>query len=213
MLDFTEIIRSSGALVGLVLIGTIIFAESGLLVGFFLPGDTLLFPAGFFAAQGILPLPYLMAVVILCAIAGYEAGYRIGEHVGPRLFTKKDGILFRQEYVAKSEGFYEKHGGKTMLIGRFIPIIRTIAPVLAGVGSMPKKQFTTYNVLGAVLWGPGVILLGYVLGSRFPGLNIDKYIVPAILLAMAFTFAPTIWHIFSDPKTRALIKQRLRRRR
>ncbi len=211
MFDFVNVIETSSAIIALLFIGLIIFAESGLLVGFFLPGDTLLFPAGFFAAQGKLPLGLLILTVIICAIIGYDTGYRIGKRIGPRLFTKEDGIIFRQEYVMQAEEFYEKHGGKTMLMARFVPIVRTLAPVVAGVGSMDKKTFWFYNVMGAAVWGTGVILLGYWLGSKIP--NIDRYILPVILAATLITLTPTVLHIMRDPKIRARLWRKISRKK
>lgn len=189
MPSVADIIESGG----LLLIGAIIFAESGLLLGFFLPGDTLLFTAGFFAAQGKLPLGWLLLTVIVAAFAGYEAGYHLGQKFGKRLFKKKEGIIFRQEYLEKSQNFYEKHGRKTVMISRFVPIVRTFAAIVAGIGDMPKVKFTIYNIAGAAVWTISVTLLGYVFGSRVP--NIDKYLLPVILLAMALSFGPSLWHL------------------
>lgn len=189
MLDVHNIIESGG----LLLITAIVFAESGLLLGFFLPGDTLLFSAGFFAAQGKLPLSWLLLLVVVAAIAGYYMGYHIGRRFGPRLFKKPNGVLFRQEYLTRSQEFYKKHGGKTIFLSRFVPIVRTFAPVVAGMGSMEIKRFNMFNVLGALVWGGGVTLLGYWLGSRIP--NVDRYLLPVILLAMAVSFGPTLYHL------------------
>ncbi len=189
MLNVTGLIESGG----LLLIGAIIFAESGLLAGFFLPGDTLLFTAGFFAAQGKLPLPELLLVVIVAAIAGYYAGYHIGHKFGKRLFKKEEGLFFRREYLERSEIFYEKHGGKTVMLSRFVPIVRTFAPVVAGMGNMSLTRFNFFNFVGALVWGGGVTLLGYWFGSKIP--NIDHYLLPIILAAMAISFGPTLWHL------------------
>lgn len=197
MLSVEHIIESGG----LLLIGFIIFAESGLLVGFFLPGDTLLFTAGFFAAQGKLPLGWLILTVIGAAIVGDNVGYTIGNRTGPKIFRKKDGLLFRQEYVVQAEKFYEKHGGKTILFARFVPIIRTFAPLVAGVGKMPRKRFILFDLAGASMWGAGVTLLGVWLGSKIP--NIDKYLLPIILMAMLISFGPSLYHLIKDPKIRA----------
>lgn len=196
MLDVTKIIESGGLLV----VALIIFAESGLLAGFFLPGDTLLFSAGFFAAQGKLPLFWLLFLVLIAAIAGYEVGYRIGSRFGRKLFHKPNGLLFRQEYLEKSEIFYEKHGGKTVMLSRFVPVIRTFAPIVAGIGRMPKGRFLIFNAAGALVWGGGVVLLGNFLGSRVP--NIDKYLLPAVLLAMALTFGPMVYHLVKQLLTK-----------
>jgi len=186
---------------GLLLITVIIFAESGLLVGFFLPGDTLLFTAGFFAAQHKLPLGWLLILILLAAIAGYESGYYIGRRFGKRLFSKKDGLIFRQEYLRSSEEFYKKHGGKTVLLSRFVPVVRTFAPIVAGIGNMPQKKFTTYNVVGGAVWTLGVTLLGFWLGHRIP--NIDHYLLPVILLATELSRRPTgrTLYILDEPTT------------
>lgn len=195
MFDIAHLIQSGG----LLLIGAIIFAESGLLA-VFLPGDTLLFTAGFFAAQGKLPLHILLIVVMIAAIAGYEVGYHIGHKFGKKLFRKKDGLFFRHEYIEKSELFYEKHGRKTVMLSRFVPVIRTFAPIVAGIGKMPRRKFTLYNVLGGTVWGAGITILGYNLGNRIP--NIDHYLLPVILVAMSLSFGPTLYHILKDPEVR-----------
>lgn len=206
MLNVESIIQNGG----LFLIGAIIFAESGLLVGFFLPGDTLLFSAGFFASQGKLPIAGLLAVVILAAVVGDNVGYTIGKRAGRRLFKKQDGILFRQEYVQRAEEFYKKHGGKTIIIARFIPVVRTFAPVVAGIGSMSRKRFMLYNIVGGTLWGAGVSLLGYALGSRIH--NIDRYLLPVMGLAVAISFAPALYHIIGDQETRQKLIAKLKRK-
>ncbi len=195
-INIEQIIQSGG----LILVGLIIFAETGLLLGFFLPGDTLLFTAGFFAAQHKLPLGWLLVVVVASAIIGDNVGYTIGSTAGPRIFKKKDGLLFRQEYIEQAEKFYDRHGGKTMLFARFVPILRTFAPLVAGIGKMPRKRFIGYDLVGASIWGVGVTLLGAVLGSRVP--NIDKYLLPIIVAAMLFSFSPTIYHLAKDDKIR-----------
>jgi membrane-associated protein len=192
---------------GLLMVGAIVFAESGLLVGFFLPGDTLLFTAGFFASQGKLPLVLLLIVTVLAAIIGDNVGYSIGKRAGKKIFTKKDGIFFRADYITRAEEFYTKHGGKTITLARFVPVIRTFAPVVAGVGGMDRKKFTLYNIAGATAWGVGVTMAGYLLGSRIPG--IDKYLMPVIAAAMLFTFGPAVYHVLKDPLTRQRLWQKL----
>lgn len=149
----------------------------------------------------------LIVVVVGCAIAGDSVGYSIGRRTGHRIFRKPDGLFFRQEYIGKAEQFYQDHGGKTIILARFIPIIRTFAPLVAGVGKMRYRRFLAFNVVGATIWGAGVILLGHWLGSRIP--NIDKYLLPAVLLASVFTFSPMIYHIASDKRLRKGIWLRL----
>ena len=194
---------------GILLVAGIIFAETGLLAGFFLPGDTLLFTAGFFAAQGKLPLGWLLLAVVAAAAIGDNLGYTIGKHGGPRVFKKEDGILFREEYVERSEAFYKKHGGKTVMFARFVPIVRTFSPVVAGVGHMPRKKFVIFSLIGSLCWAGGVTMLGSWLGSKIP--NIDHYLLPVIGLAVFISTAPTVWHIVGDAETRQKIMQKFKR--
>lgn len=193
---------------GLALIAFIVFAESGLLFGFFFPGDSLLFLAGTLAAQGQFSILAAVSVIVVSAILGGNVGYIIGSKAGPKLFKKKDGILFRHEYIERSEKFYEKHGGKTIILARFIPVIRTFVPVVAGMGKMNKKRFTLYNILGSGIWGIGVTTLGYYLGQRIT--NIERYVVPVVILIVFLSFGPAVYHILSNPKSRALVASKLR---
>lgn len=194
-LNVTDWISNAGSVLGLVIIGAIIFSESGLMVGFFLPGDTLLFTAGFFAATGKLPLAGVILVIALCAMAGDNTGYEIGKRAGPRLFKKKDGLVFRQEYLQRAEQFYEKHGGKTVLFARFIPIVRSFAPVVAGIGRMPRRRFVLYDIAGASIWTVGLVLAGYWLGNLIDPKVLERYLVLAIIAAMSLSFGPTLYHL------------------
>ena len=191
---------------GLLLIGAIVFAESGLLVGFFLPGDTLLLSAGIFAAQGKLPLIPLLLTIVVAAFIGDNTGYTIGKHTGPRLFKKEEGILFHKKHIQRAEVFYEKHGGKTIILARFIPIVRTFAPVVAGIGKMPRKRFVLFDIFGVLFWGVSVTMIGYWFGSKIP--NIDKVILPTILIVSAITFLPAFYHVFKEKETRIIIKNK-----
>jgi membrane-associated protein len=191
---------------GLWLIALIIFTESGLLVGFFLPGDTLLIAAGVLASQGALPIEWTIITIATAAIIGDNVGYTIGQYSGKRLFHKSDGILFRKEYVERSQAFYEKHGGKTIILARFIPIVRTFAPMVAGIGKMDRRKFFAYNVTGAILWSTSVTLLGYWIGSRIPG--IGDYLEYAIIGVVTLSFLPAVYHIVKDPKARQMIAQK-----
>src|ERR1700754_2440485 len=146
-LDVNQIIQTGGLLAILL----IIFAETGLLLGFFLPGDTLLIAAGIFASQDKLPLGWLLILTPLAAILGYQVAYKIGERAGPKLFHRDDGVLFRSEYIKRTEDFINRHGGKAILLARFVVVVRTVIPLLAGMGKMSKKKFLFYNVLGSVL--------------------------------------------------------------
>ena len=168
----------------------IIFAESGLLVGFFLPGDSLLFTAGLLASQGVLTLPVILVGCFLAAVAGDQVGYMFGAKVGPALFKRPDSRLFRQSHVEKAHKYFEKQGPKTVVLARFIPLVRTFTPVLAGVARMPYRTFVTFNVIGGFLWAIGVTTLGYVLGETIP--NIDRYLLPAVGVILVLSFIPII---------------------
>lgn len=193
---------------GLLLVAAIVFAESGLLVGFFLPGDTLLLSAGVFAAQGKLPIVGLIITVVIAAVLGDNVGYSIGRRTGKRIFRKRDGIFFRSEHIDRAEAFYEKHGGKTIILARFVPVVRTFAPVVAGVGKMPRRKFMLYNVFGGLFWGSGITLLGYAFGSRIP--NIDRYILPVIATVTLLTFGPAMYHLLKDKDTRTKLAAKIR---
>jgi membrane-associated protein len=187
---------------GIFVIAAVIFAESGLLIGFFLPGDTLLFSAGLIAAsQGDINLTVLILVTSLAAIIGDNVGYSIGRRAGPRIFKKEDGILFHQEHLRRAEAFYEKHGGKTITIARFVPMVRTFAPVVAGAGKMPRRRFMMYNITGGVFWCASMILLGYWLGSKIPGL--DHYIEYVLIGVVVISLLAAFGHLLRDAKTRA----------
>lgn len=187
-IELTELLASGGLLV----IALILFAETGLLIGFFLPGDTLLLAAGILAAAGTFSLATLLPVIIISTILGNIVGYEIGHRAGPRLFKKKDSKIFRHEYLERAEIFYEKHGGKTILFARFIPIIRTFAPIVAGIGNMDKKLFNFYNVVGGFVWGIGVTMIGYFFGQKIP--NLDHYILPVILAVVVISFLSPFVH-------------------
>lgn len=189
-------------------IALIVFAESGLLFGFFFPGDTLLLTAGFFAAQGHLPIETLVGVIVIAAILGDNVGYLTGKHLGPRVFKRRNGLFFRQEYVDRAQKFYDKHGGKTIIIARFFPAIRTFAPIVAGVGKMSWPYFAAYNVVGAVLWGVSITMAGYYIGTNFP--SIDHYLLWAILIIGHIFMFIILYHLFKNPKVRAKLRKSLR---
>lgn len=194
---------------GLALIAFMVFAESGLLFGIVFPGDTLLFAAGFIAAQGQFGIQTLITVIVISSILGGQAGYHIGQRYGPKVLRKKDGIFFRHEYIEKSEKFYKKHGGKTIMFARFVPVVRTFAPVVAGVGKMDIRKFIIFNIIGSAVWGISVTLAGYYLGSKIPGLA-DK-IELVFLLAIPFIFGPPLYHLSRDPIARKQILSKLKR--
>lgn len=201
MFDVTNILQTGGLLV----LFLIIFAESGMMVGFFFPGDTLLFSAGILAAAGKLSLPEVLIVIAAAAILGDNVGYLIGKHLGPKLF-KKDSLVFRHDYIMRAEKFYEKHGSKTMLVAHFVPIVRTFAPVTAGAGKMNHKQFIVFDAIGCIAWTLALVLLGYFVGSRIPG--IEKYIEPVLIIVILAVLAPTLYHMFKDPQLRAKLLRR-----
>lgn len=195
--QFVEFITNPKALIatfGLVGIITIVFLETGFFFGFFFPGDSLLFTAGLLASQGYLSLPLLLVGVFLASVAGDSVGYSFGKRVGPTLFTKDDSLLFKKENIAKAQHFYEKYGRRTIVLARFMPIIRTFAPIVAGIGSMPYKTFLSYNLIGGFVWTFGVIGLGYVFGTVIP--DPDKYLLPAIVLIVILSAAPALREIF-----------------
>lgn len=187
-IELSELLSSGGLLV----IALILFAETGLLIGFFLPGDTLLLAAGILAAAGTFSLWTLLPVIVISTILGNVVGYQIGKHAGPRLFKKEDGFLFRKEYIDKAEKFYEAHGSKTIFLARFIPIIRTFAPIVAGIAKMDQRVFTFYNITGGIFWGVSVTLLGYFFGTKIP--HLDHYILPIILAVMVLSIASPLVH-------------------
>jgi membrane-associated protein len=172
---------------------TIVFAESGLLIGFFLPGDSLLFTAGLLASQGVLNFPVVVVGCFLAAVTGDQVGYAFGARVGPALFRRPDSRVFKQEYVERARRFFERYGAKTVVLARFVPVVRTFAPILAGVGTMPYRVFVTFNVIGALLWAVGVTTLGYVLGESIP--NIDQYLLPIIMGIIALSLLPIVVEI------------------
>jgi membrane-associated protein len=196
---------------GVTALALTIFAETGLLAGFFLPGDTLLFAAGFLASQHQLDLSITLVALTLAAIVGNMVGYEIGRRNGRKLFNKPDAVLFSKENIDKAQTFFNDHGGKTIILARFVPIVRTLSSPLAGMAHMPYWKFMLYNVIGALLWVPIVTLVGYWVGLKIgEHINIDKYILPIAALAMVFTFGGSFLHLLRDPASRAKILQKLR---
>lgn len=171
----------------------IVFAESGLLVGFFLPGDSLLFAAGLLASRGHLNFPLILVGCFVAAVLGDQVGYMFGHRVGPALFRRPNSRFFHRRHLEKAQRYFEKEGPKTIVLARFIPIVRTFAPVVAGVANMPYRTFVTYNVVGGLLWAVGVTSLGYVLGETIP--DIDKYLLPAVAVIIALSLVPIVREI------------------
>jgi membrane-associated protein len=176
----------------------IIFAESGLLIGFFLPGDSLLFTAGFVASQKLLNIWVLIFGAFVCAVFGDNVGYFTGHKFGRKLFDKEDSWLFHKNHVVKTQAFYEKNGKKTIVLARFIPIIRTFAPIVAGIGSMHYRTFMSYNVIGGFVWTFGITMLGFFLGNSLPPEKVDKYLLPIIGLIIIVSLLPSIIHVIKE---------------
>ncbi|HYG83563.1 MAG TPA: VTT domain-containing protein [Verrucomicrobiae bacterium] len=196
---------------GVLGVAAIVFAESGLLIGFFLPGDSLLFTAGFLAHEGVLNINIhaLVAILFVAAALGDSVGYTFGKRVGPKIFRRPDSLLFKKENVEKAAEFYEKHGPKTIVIARFIPVVRTFAPIVAGISKMNYKQFLLFNLVGALLWAVGLTYLGYYAGAWFEsqGLEVDHYLLPIIALIILISVLPPIIHILKDASRRKAIVQ------
>lgn len=175
---------------GLLGVFAIVFAESGLFFGFFLPGDSLLFTAGLVASQGHFNVILLWLGCMVCAILGDSVGYAFGKKVGPRIFFREDSFFFHKKHIDRTRVFYEKHGKKTIILARFVPIVRTFAPILAGVGRMEYHTFLSYNIIGGALWSTLLIFLGYGLGTLIP--SIDRYLLPIVLLIIILSFLPIV---------------------
>ncbi len=195
---FRAWIEQVGPIVGHLAIWAIIFAESGLLIGFFLPGDSLLFTAGFLASAQVLNLPVLVLGCFVCAVLGDSVGYLTGNRFGRRLFQKEDSWLFHKKHLVTAQRFYEKHGGKAIVLARFVPIVRTFAPIVAGIGAMRYRTFLSFNVIGGLIWTFGVTLLGYSLGALIP--DVDKYLLPIILVIIVVSLLPSIFHLYQEHK-------------
>ena len=200
-LDLIKIIESIGYL-GLF---AIIFAESGLFVGFFLPGDSILFTAGFLASQGFFNILLLTPMTFVAAVAGDNVGYAFGKKVGPKLFKREDSIFFHKKHLIRAKSFYDKHGGKTITIARFLPVVRTFAPIVGGIGQMPYKKFLMYNLLGGFLWAVCIPFAGYFLGNLIPG--VDKYLLPIIIVIVLASVAPSVIHLIRERKEDSEIKE------
>ena len=170
---------------GMVMLCTIVFVETGLFVGFFLPGDSLLVSAGIFAAGGHLHLASLLILLSICAVVGDQVGYYIGRKAGRALFKRENSFLFKRRHLERAHEFYEKYGAKTIVIARFVPIIRTFAPAVAGAALMNYRRFVTYNVFGGVLWVFSTVLGGYFLGSAIPNINKHIHLVIAIVIFLS----------------------------
>ena len=180
----------------------IVFAESGLLVGFFLPGDSLLFTAGFIASQGFLNIFVLVFGCFICAVLGDNVGYATGYRFGRRLFQKEDNWFFHKKNLVKTQSFYDKHGKKTLVLARFMPVVRTFAPIVAGIAAMRYRTFMSYNLVGGLLWTLGITLLGYFLGKVIPAEQVDKYLLPIVLAIIVISLIPSVLHLIQENRSK-----------
>lgn len=194
LFDITYLINT----VGLFGVLAIIFAESGLFFAFFLPGDSLLFTSGFLASQGLLHMPTLVFGSMVCAILAGFVGYWFGRTVGHKLFEKADSLFFRKKHLEDTKIFFEKYGNKTIVLSRFVPVVRTFAPIFAGIGEMEWHHFALWNIVGGILW-PGVIITcGYYLGQLIPG--VEKYLLPIVLLIVIVSALPIVYEWLKSKK-------------
>ncbi len=209
--NLSEFVSVYGALTTILVIASIIFAESGLLIGFFLPGDSLLFTAGFLAYSGVInfDIHLMVAIFFVAAVVGDSFGYIFGYKVGRRIFERPNTRLFKKEHLLKAEHFYEKYGPITIVIARFTPVIRTFAPIVAGAARMHYRTFLIYNIIGALLWAVGITYLGYYLGSglRKLGIDLEIILIPAILIIVGVSLAPPVVHVLQkNPDTKKRFK-------
>lgn len=195
--DLPELIRT----IGYIGLFSIVFVETGLLIGFFLPGDSLLFTAGILAGQGYMNIYLVMAVMTTAAILGDNVAYAIGKKLGPKIFTKEESLFFNKKYIAKTQSYFDKYGAITIVIARFVPVMRAFAPTLAGVGKMGYPKFLFYNISGAFFWIMSVTLLGYYFGLKVT--EAEKYIVPGIILILFLCISPLLKKFIYEPNIRA----------
>ncbi|MFA5933615.1 MAG: DedA family protein [Candidatus Paceibacterota bacterium] len=190
---------------GYIGLALIIFSESGLLFGLLLPGDSLLFSAGFLVSVGYFQLVPLLILTFIASVTGYTLAYYLGKKYGIRIFKKDDSFFFDKSYIERSENFFDSHGGKTILLARFVPVVRTIAPILAGVGGMRRDSFLFYNLVGGLLWADGLIILGYFLGKKIP--DIDTYILPIVLsVFVVSSMVPSFFYLYKRHVRRRLAR-------
>jgi len=199
-IDYESLVETIGY-AGLFLI---VFSETGLLIGFFLPGDTLLVAAGAVAGRGHLDIWALMLVLFVAAVTGDAVGYQIGKHAGPRLFRREDSRWFHHKHLERARSFYNHHGGKTIVLARFVPIVRTFAPTIAGAAGMPYRRFAIFNVFGGLIWVVSMCGLGYVVGESVP--NLEVALVAVVGIIFVLSIAPAAVHILRE---RRAARQRL----
>ncbi len=193
-IDMVEAIKT----IGYVGLFAIVFAETGLFLGFFFPGDSLLFVAGVLAAQGFFSLPILLIVLFVAAFTGNMVGYWFGAFVGPKIFSREDSLFFRKSHVLKAQAFYDRYGAKTIVLARFLPIVRTFAPIVAGVARMHYGTFALFNFIGALLWSVGLTTLAYYLGGLIE--DIDRYLLPIVLFIIGASVLPGVFEYWRSRK-------------
>ena len=207
--DFTSFASTAGPWLVVAVVTAIIFAESGLLIGFFLPGDSILFSAGFLMSAGLFHFNVhaFVACMFIAAVLGDGVGYLFGKRVGRRLFNRPNSLLFKQENITKAEQFYEERGGITVVLARFIPVVRTFVPIVAGISKMSYQTFFMFNMAGALLWAAGVTYAGFYIGEFFNrlGIGIDTVLLPIVILILIISVLPALIHILKDKKQRTII--------
>ncbi|MFN3826516.1 MAG: DedA family protein [Micavibrio sp.] len=176
----------------------IVFAESGIIFCFFLPGDSLLFTAGVIAAQGFLNLAILATGCFVAAVTGNMLGYEVGKRVGMRLFKNGDSRFLKKKHLEMTQRFFDKHGKMAIILARFLPIIRTFTPFLAGMAQVPYRLFVIYSIIGATLWAVGLTVMGYFLGNLIPPEKLDHYLLPIILGIIILSILPSAWHLYKE---------------
>lgn len=203
MFDLADTLGNFGVVAAIATIGILVFAECAFLLGLFVPGgDILLLLVGVFVAQGDLPLAAVIIITFVAAVAGFEVGYYIGKKSGPMVFTKKEGLFFRKEYADRAAKFYNHHGGKTVIISRFIGYVRTVAPLLAGIAGMSRRKFIVYNVVGAFLWSVSMIMLGYWLGLAFAE-QVKLYSVPISIAGIILVVSMSAYSLYKKRRQQA----------
>ena len=210
--DLVQFAQTAGPIAVLIVVAAIIFAENGLLIGFFFPGDSVLFTIGLLI-QGTahfkldLNIELVILLLFVAAVLGANVGYLFGKKIGPTLFKRPNSRLFKQENVQKAQDFYDKHGGKTIILARFIPVVRTFVPLIAGVAKMKYRTFMTYNIIGGFVWIAGITYLGFFLGKLLQGmgLDIDTVILPIVALILVVSVSPAIYQLIKNKKQRQAI--------
>jgi membrane-associated protein len=210
--DLVQFAQTAGPLAVIIVVAAIIFAENGLLIGFFFPGDSVLFTIGLLI-QGTthfkldLNIELVILLLFIAAVLGANVGYLFGKKIGPTLFKRPNSRLFKQENVQRAQDFYDKHGGKTIILARFIPVVRTFVPLIAGVAKMKYRTFMIYNVIGGFIWVAGITYLGYFLGKLLQnmGLDVDTVILPIVALILIVSVSPAIYQLVKNKKQRQAI--------